>query len=183
MPEIKTLRDDILRRPEIDAMLELASSKMVAALIAVLWLFGKRISEVLKLRRRDVWVKGEYFYARFTVLKKPGRKERPIEKHYLKRIKTNHPYVKYVLACIPAELSPDDRLFPIGRTKAWRLLKKINPNVYPHFFRESLATSMAEQGASVFELMHWFDWDRAQTAVKYVKRGTKLTEKWSDREF
>lgn len=181
MPEIKTLRDDIIRRPELDDMLKRARGKVTAALIAMLWLFGKRISEVIKLRKRDVWVEGGYLYARFTVGKKP--KDTPLrDRIYVKRIKATHPYVKYIMPTL-IDLGPDDRIFPIGRTKAWRLLKNVNPNVYPHFFRHSLATSMAERGASVIELMSWFDWDRTESAMKYVKRGIKLIEKWADREF
>jgi len=182
MPIIKTLREDILRKSEIDSMLERAKTSMERALIAVLWLFGKRISEVLKIRRQDTWIESGYLYVRFVVLKKPNRKEHPTEKYYLKRIKADHPYVQHI-SDYAKSLNPPDLLFPFSRTKAWRLLKKINPNVYPHFFRESLATHMAEKGGTEFELMHWFDWDRYDTAAKYVKRGTKLIEKWSDREF
>jgi len=182
MPVIKTFRDDILRKPEIDAMLQQAESKIELALIGMLWIFGKRISEVLKVRKKDVWVEGEYLMVYFTVLKKPGIKEQPIEKRYLKRIKRIHPYAQFIIDCAKG-LKPDDLLFPITRTKAWRLLKRMNPDIYPHFFRHSLATSMAERGATEYELMHWFDWDRPSTAAKYIKRGTKLTEKWSDREF
>jgi len=59
--------------------------------------------------------------------------------------------------------------------------RKANPNAWFHLFRESLATKMAEHGATEEELMHWFDWDRVDTAHEYVKRGTKLTEKWAER--
>ena len=33
------------------------------------------------------------------------------------------------------------------------------------------------------KIMHWFDWDRVDTAHEYVKRGTKLTEKWAERTW
>jgi hypothetical protein len=42
---------------------------------------------------------------------------------------------------------------------------------------------MAEKGATEEDLMHWFDWDRVDTAHEYVKRGTKLTEKYSERTW
>jgi hypothetical protein len=75
-------------------------------------------------------------------------------------------------------------LFPgMYYQKAQYYLKKVNKNVWWHLFRESLATEMAERGATEEELMHWFDWSRADTAHQYVKRGIKLTEKWSDRDF
>jgi len=40
---------------------------------------------------------------------------------------------------------------------------------------------MAEEGATEEELMHWFDWETPNSPHKYVKRGTRLTEKWSER--
>jgi len=191
------MREDILRRPEIDAIVDKAQGvigcsrgpivrhewQMLLTIVALLWLFGKRISEILSLRRQDVWVDKEYLYVNFTVFKKPRLQGPSLRKRYLKRIKLTHPYVKHVLNYVGPLGEPDKLLFSLGRTKVWRMLKSVNPDVYPHFFRESLATSMSERGASVFELMHWFDWSCTQTASEYVKRGTKLTEKWSNRDF
>ena len=71
----------------------------------------------------------------------------------------------------------------MSRIQAYRIVKDLNSKAWLHLFRESLATKMAEEGASEEELMHWFDWDRVDTAHEYVKRGTRLTEKWSDRTF
>jgi hypothetical protein len=70
---------------------------------------------------------------------------------------------------------------PMDRHKPKYFLKKVYPFVWWHLFRESLATQMAEKGATEEELMHWFDWDRVDIAHEYVKRGSKLTEKWSER--
>lgn len=69
----------------------------------------------------------------------------------------------------------------MDRHKPKYFLKKVYPFVWWHLFRESLATQMAEKGATEEELMHWFDWDRVDIAHEYVKRGSKLTEKWSER--
>jgi integrase len=60
-------------------------------------------------------------------------------------------------------------------------LKIVAPSWWWHLCRESLATTMAEEGATEEELMHWFDWETPNSPHKYVKRGSKLTEKWSER--
>lgn len=69
----------------------------------------------------------------------------------------------------------------MSRVRAWKIIKSLNDKAWIHLFRRSLATQMAELGATEDELMSWFDWDSPLTAHKYVKRGTKLTEKWSRR--
>lgn len=68
----------------------------------------------------------------------------------------------------------------MSRQLALYYLKKIAPDWWFHLCRESLATSMAEHGATEEELMHWFDWETPASPHKYVKRGIKLTEKWSE---
>ena len=71
----------------------------------------------------------------------------------------------------------------MSRQHAYRIIKGLNPKAWTHLFRHSLATEMAERGATEEELMSWFDWDRYETAHRYVKGGPKLTEKWSKRTF
>jgi len=212
MPRIKAKRGDILRKPEIDSMLERASTVYNGArlqcIIALAWMFGKRINEILRLKREDVWVDGDFLYVRFLVSKKKTRKDPPVPKPFLKRIRLTHPYVPYVLRWIEkiergyifsgyskprivrVRNKETGRVYEyqkqggyLSDTRVKQQLKQVNPNAWWHLFRESLATYMAEHGATEEELMHWFDWDRVDTAHEYVKRGTKLTEKWSERGF
>lgn len=184
MPKIKTKRNDILRQQEILEMLD--KSKEVAAwlpcCIALLWMFGKRITEVLKLNRENVYRDRKYLYVQFTVLKKKTRKDQPTPKPYLKKINLKHLAIPHVLDY--AEAIKEGPLFPnMYREKARYYFRKVTTQAWFHLFRESLATEMAEHGATEEELMHWFDWDRVDTAHVYVKRGTKLTEKWSKRTW
>jgi len=207
MPIIKAVRSDILRKPEIDAMLEKADDRL-KCIIALAWIFGKRINEILRLKREDVWVQGDFLFARFHVGKKKERQAQIIPKPYLKKIRIAHPYVPHILNWI--EKFERGYIFPsygVGYRKkvyskkydkvyiyqvaggyltsqrVWQLLKKINPNVWCHLFRESLATWMAENDATEEDLMHWFDWDDPRMARRYVKHGTRLTEKWSERKW
>jgi len=223
MPRIKTNRKDILRNKELDDTLDklkdydilqgeyktnlygkpivqtfTVNCRQIECLLALLWLFGKRITENLRLKRKDAYVREGYLYVYFTVLKKKkvGKRGEPgwletVRKRYLKRIILKNPYVPYVLQYVDEISDPNAYLFPSKRSKsghlsrnhAYRIVKFLNPKLWLHLFRESLATTYAEQGATEEELMHWFDWDRYETAHDYVKRGTKLTEKWSNRTF
>jgi len=181
MPKIKTKRKDILRTFEITPLLE-NSPSWLACLIALAWIFGKRISELLKVSKEDIRVDEEFLYVRFLVSKKKSRAETPVPKPFLKRIVLKHPGVPYILNHI--EQIQEGKLFPkMTRQLALYYLKKANAKCWWHLFRESLATEMAERGASEEQLMHWFDWDRVDTAHEYVKRGTKLTERLSRRTW
>jgi len=181
MPKIKTKRNDILRLEEIEKMLK-ASDGWLQCLIGLSWIFGKRISENLKVKKSDLWTDKEFLYVRFYVGKKKSRTSSPILKPYLKRINLEHPAVPYILNYI--KNLETEKLFPKKtRQLALYYLKRINPKAWFHLFRESLATEMAERGASEEELLHWFDWDRVDTAHEYVKRGTKLTERLSKRTW
>jgi len=195
MPKIKTKRKDILRHEELNELLDKAGKLYdglkIQCLIALLWLFGKRITEILTLKRRDIFIKEGYLYVYFTVKKKHTRKAKPIPKRFLKRKTLRNPYTRFVVQCIKNITDPEAYIFPsersttghMSRIQAYRIIKQLDPNAWLHLFRESLATLMAEHGATEEELMHWFDWDRVDTAHEYVKRGTRLTEKWSDQTF
>jgi integrase len=205
--KVKTKRNDILRSFEINRILESADS-WLQCVIALAWMFGKRINEILRIRREDIYTDKEYLYVRFFVGKKKTRKDTPVPKPYLKRITLENPYCKYVLSYVqtikegyifPSNSKPRAKRFFDKRMQVWReyrreggyitpelayyYLKKIAPNTWWHLFRESLATEMAERGATEEKLMHWFDWDRVDTAHQYVKRGTKLTEELSERTW
>lgn len=197
MPKIKTKRTDILRTFEIKKMLE-QSEPWLQCLIAIAWIFGKRINEILKVTKEDIFIREGYLYIRFTVSKrklvssetvigedgKPHRKLKlePLTPKFTKRITLRNPYVKYILDYIST--IQEGQVFPnMSRQLAHYYLKKVNPKAWFHLFRHSLATEMSERGATEEKLMNWFDWDRVETAHNYVKRGTKLTEEYSERTW
>jgi len=180
LPKIKTKRTDILRDFEIKKMLA-NSDPWLQALICLAWLFGKRINELLKVSKEDMRTEDGYLYIRFYVSKKRTRKDEAVPKPYLKKMTLNNPYVKPILAY--AATIKEGLLFRMTRQLALYYLKKANQKAWFHLFRESLATEMAERGATEEELLHWFDWERVDTAHEYVKRGTKLTEKYSERTW
>jgi integrase len=211
------MHEDVLRNAELDSMLTLVEEgvvsyrpvkssthedpfgfdtikfkpQMIQCLPALLWLFGKRVTENLKLKRRDVRVEDGYLYIHFYILKKKSRKSEPIPHRKLKRITLDNSYVRYVLDYVETLTNPEDFLFSseysrsghMSRQHAHRIIKGLNPKAWLHLFRQSLATEMAERGATEEELMSWFDWDRYETAHRYTKGGPKLPEKWSKRTF
>jgi integrase len=176
MPQIKTKRKDILRRAEILKMLS-DSPKWLQCYIALLWAFGKRTHEVLKVKKEDVWVDKGYLYVRFYVGKKRKHKGEP----YLKRITEAHPAVPYIIDY--AKEVEEGSLFTMSRQLVHYYLKKVNSEVYAHLFRHSLATEMSEKSFTVQQLMAWFDWDDPEQAMAYVQRGPGLTKELSERTW
>jgi len=214
MPIIKTKREDVLRSIEVDRILEEATkgvvhyrpiqvepnsvdmilrfeSTRIKCLVALLWLFGKRITENLRLKRKDFRVAHKYLYVHYNVLKKKHRQTQAIPERKLKRITLANPYTRYILDYVESIHEPDAYIFPsnrsttgyMSRNHAYRILKGLDRKCWLHLFRHSVATEMAERGATEEELMAWFDWDRYDTAHGYVKGGPKLTAKWSKRKW
>ena len=181
-------------------------------LLCLLWIFGKRITELLLLKRKDVTVGGGFLTVKFHVLKKP---KETIPVRYMKSITLNHPYTKYIIQYVNTVKDPDEFLFPgnsgertfvskvrnkkTGKVKvyeytreehgfmsahlAWKIVKFLNPKSYPHLFRHSLATIMAENRYTQHQLMSWFDWSNPTVAFEYVKKGPGLTKEASRRTW
>lgn len=146
-------------------------------LIALLWAFGKRISEVLLLQREDLFTEKGYLMVRFHVLKK-----RKADELYLKSLNLKHPSISYIIEYL--DKIKDGPLFPgFTRQLALYYLKKLNKNSYLHLFRKSLATEMSEHSFTVQQLMSWFDWSEPKIAMEYVSRGPGLTKELSERTW
>ncbi len=119
MPLYRIQRDDVLRKEEIDSLLNQCtqnlidgkkviekeyglfpikfSPPMIQCFIALEWLFGKRIRETLRLRRQDVYWDDEYLCVNFTVQKKKNRKATSAPQRTLKKISLSNPYTRYII--------------------------------------------------------------------------------------
>lgn len=176
MPIIKVQRKDVLRQKEIKTMITEADPRM-KCLLALLWGFGKRISEILLLQRDDIFTSQGHLMVRFHVLKK-----RKKDQLYLKSLTLRHPATEYILSY--AENVKEGLLFPnLTRQLALYYLKKLNKDSYLHLFRKSLATEMSEHSFTVQQLMSWFDWSEPKIAMEYVSRGPGLTKELSERTW
>lgn len=192
MPIIKIAPRDPMTIAEVANMVARAKCQRDKALVSVLFLTGQRISEILKLTRKDVIVD-------------PSRPNRIIisfliQKRKRKRIKDNV-YVPVTNPLIPRHRipldmslpfmgdfvkwvnnfsEPDVRIFKITRQHAWAIIKALNPNTFPHFFRHTKISMLAEKGASGPELMTWAGWSDLRPAGRYLSRSEKQIEKYAD---
>ena len=198
MPRYGYERQDVIRPVELGEILDGAEAIDKygipglgwQAFISTMWLFGKRVSEIVSLRTQDIRVDGEYLYILFTVLKKRSHSDPGMRMPFQKRITLENPYTECIIEWWN-RVSEGRFLFPRSQTKmghiyrqyAHVVLKEISPQISSHLFRHSLATQMAEDGATAYELVSWFDWDRTDTALEYIRRGGAMTERLSKRKW
>jgi len=198
MPEYKYHRDDVIRKPELHEIFSKAGrvnayglpGQAWQCLIAIMWLFGKRVSEIVPISTKSVYTDDGDLAVQFTVLKKKSYQDPGVRMPFTKRVTLENPYTNYVVDW-HAKALDKPYLFYRSQTKmgyiyrqyANNVFKEISDRISPHMFRHSLATQMAERGATAYELLNWFDWDRTDTALNYIKRSGRMTEKLSSRTW
>jgi integrase len=199
-PHYKFTRDDVIREQELNEIFDKAGKVFAWGLppeawqcmIAIMWLYGKRVSEIISLKYKDLRLGGEYCTISFHVLKKISFSDAGVKRTFRKQVTRKNPYTEYITKWYNyPDLDDQEYLFPRPQTKvghiyrnyAYLVLKDISPKISPHLFRHSLATIMAEDRASLHELMSWFDWDNPKTAMRYIQRAGTMTQRLSDREW
>lgn len=210
MPYITYRGRDQLRQEEFDKMLvdckKVTKPERILCVLCIAWMFGKRISEIMKLRKEDLWFKDGYLFIRFDVGKKRREKD-VVKKTYIKQTIESSKYVKDYIKpyfekikdgyIFPSYGSGENRRVIMGervyeyRTEGGHLttgrirqqLKEVNERVWLHLIRHSLATRMAEKGVGVPQLMAWFDWSSANVAMRYVEGTPQMIEELGKREF
>jgi integrase len=85
----------------LEACSQVSDPLRMQAIICLLWIFGKRIGEVLSLRLKDVYIRGraqdKYLHVAFTVQKKANKYETMQPKPYVKKITSQNHFVKPIL--------------------------------------------------------------------------------------
>lgn len=170
----------------LEEYIDKCPSRELQGYVAASTLTGGRISEVLAYRP-------EMFTTGYTqsgapvikcnglpVLKKP-QSAAPIKRTRTIMIPAKEPLVSHldhIIGVAKREKRP--RLFSWkDRTYVWRLVTKVDPQWWPHRFRTERASQLvAEYGFDVALLMKFFNWDKAEEAVGYVRLSAEdITEK------
>lgn len=139
----------------------------VASLTAFLWLSGCRISEALAVKREDVKMDEKYVYVTITPLKQ--KKSIPVSLVFpRKKTIFTRLIIKQTFATIEGH-----KLWGIVRKTAWEYIVKLNPKVYPHIFRHSRATHLADMGVGDDQMKRWMGWSKRSympsTYIRYSK--------------
>ena len=152
LTRVTTKRDDILREEELISMFERLEGeetivgtyvtniqgerkvqkfniqcRKTECLLSLLWIFGRRIMEILLMKRKDVWIEEGFLFARFRALKR--KKTTPTPELFVKRITLEHPYVHYIIDYISSIEDPDSYLFP-GHSRPRRWTSRVPRKTY-----------------------------------------------------
>jgi len=168
-----------------------APTQQDRALIATLFLTGGRVSEVLSLKRSNFDLSNKEFIVvkkmpvekRFKVMdkvpdpsKKSGYRWLTKKLNYDRTFPINRkePPVPILLDWL-GRFKGDEKLFDTDRTKVFLMLRRLGPDIYPHWFRAQRASQLAVdyEDYDVYTLMDFFKWKDAKTAMKYSKLGWK----------
>ncbi len=146
-----------------------ADHEMVAGLMATLFLTGCRISECLDLRAEMFRVGGNWVRVYGAPVLKKGKSAEPQDKIRNIPIPFSEPLVPYMLEYIDSR-SGEKELCPYGRRWAYKWIKKVNADWWPHRFRAERASQLViEYGFNVPQLMRWFNWSDPKVPTRYVR--------------
>lgn len=159
-------------------LMEYANKDRVAGMIAaVSFTTGGRISEVLNYSPRqfgyDTLPTGEEIVRcdALHVLKK-RESASVIKRRRTLMIPAKERMIPMLMDTVDQALEEKrDTLFNFkDRTHAWRIVTKADPQWWPHRFRTERASQLvSEKNFDVALLMKFFNWDKAEEAVGYVR--------------
>ena len=135
------------------------------SILAFLYWFGVRRAEALERVKEDFKIKDGLLIVDATP-KKGGERE-PLE------VPADFPYVDLIIEQVNRTrrtlANPTRRVWNISGPTAWRIVKRVMPKHYPHYFRLNRATRFLEDPTTTIpEMMAWFGWKAAKTVDPYI---------------
>jgi len=174
MPLVKTQRDFVLQKTEVDMMIHNCNNNiMYKGLIAIWYITGFRVSEIIDLKKEiELKIYTDDHDERILELI-----HKPLKKRNKSGITSSHkiylnikdiPYANHIYDIYNA-VDNGQKLFPISRVRVWQIIKKLNPNAWCHLARHTRATNLVEDGYDIHILMQFLGWSSTSVAIKYIK--------------
>ena len=169
MGEVKVPFDNRrLIDPEVAGdMIRRAKNIPDQAIIAFYYIFGTRVSEPFYMKKDDIWLDEDWFCVKIRREKTKGI----LPKIDTLKVKTDTVFLHYLIAHW-SSLNDGDRVWDFGnntntfRNYVWRLMKRLNADVWPHLFRHSRNEYLRRKGFTTAQRMSWFGWIDPSTADK-----------------
>jgi len=155
-------------KPEIDRLLELVrDNSKKHLLINILWQTGARISELLKVKVKDIdfYVKS----IKIASLKRRKKMQRviPLQPGLIGEIGV---YIAF------NKLQNEDRLFSFSRHRAYHIIREVvlkaglDPErAHPHTFRHSFGVHAVLNGAPIIVIKNWMGHSNINSTLIYMQ--------------
>lgn len=145
----------------------------IASLTAFLWLAGCRISEALAVRRHDVKMDEQYIYVTITPLKRWKKTKEGTERKLIP-VSLVFPRKKTIFTRLIIDQTlatgVEEKLWDMVRETAWRYIVALNEKIYPHIFRHSRATHLADKGVGDDQMKRWLGWSpKSNMPSRYIQ--------------
>lgn len=169
-------------RAYIEKLIKKTPELRVKALVALLYLTGKRIGELLPTQpsdyKRRKYLRREMLYVHVQ-LEKKGTVRHPTEKHPHPKLRPpqfadipiimRDPFTKHILNWLDFRKEhPHRHLFGFGtRQRAWQILTTLDKDIWVHWFRHMRFSHLSET-MNPYELKDFADFETLEPAVSYV---------------
>ena len=162
-----------MTQEEVRGMIEATDSPRNKALLACLYLLGPRITEALTLKKADIRIDEDGVTFKIRPLKRRDKHSPLLFRHSI-TIPLGAPFMNFFTSWAGGIAKDEDYLFPgygphLSRSQAWRIVHRLNPKTFPHFFRHTRLSWVADaSGGDAFAVRDWAG--RKTIPVEYVGR-------------
>ena len=164
MKMVKKGRKPVISYKEMFELVSSFKTRRDRALVSILYWSGRRVGEVVALKRDDVkYYTADIIWISFKLTKTKDNK----------RINTPLPLDNKISGYFLEHLDWFDKkghkgkLFPITTDRVGQIVKEIESTISPHWFRHCRATHLGKV-MSVWELSSYFGWKDINTALTYT---------------
>jgi len=160
------------------------------ALISLLFCTGGRVSEVLLLERKNfqftqsrefIIIVGMPILKRYkkigvtkdeVTLKKKWKTKKELAYRTFP-IKWSEPLTPYFTDYV---LNREGKIFDISRIRVYQIVRELNKDIYPHWFRSQRASQLASEYKSFDfqKIMQFFGWQSIEAGLRYSHLGWKV---------
>lgn len=165
----------IMSPEEVGEMIKKADRARDECLIAVHYLTGARVSEIIELKREHITITDEELTIRFKARKK--RTYGPLLKTDKLIFSRDAPFTDRISDyLLENNFNDDDYIFPgrgehLTRQRVWQIIKGLNPQTSSHFFRHTRLNKLSRKGFNLEDLRKWSG--RKTSPTEYMEKSEK----------
>jgi len=175
---------DIVEPDEVREMMEKMDRTRDRCLLALHYLSGARVSEIIELERQDIVIDDERLTVRFSRRKKKNS-QGPLRKRSFIVFPRDAPFAGNIIKYLERfGFSSGDFIFPspagghLSRQRVWQILNEVNEDVSSHFFRHTRLSRLWREGYGLEALRQFAG--RDTPPVEYIEPDEDLMRRMGE---